>query len=181
MTQDDRTLISRVVVDDDREAFGILVRRYQSALRGWLLRLTGGDKALSDDLAQETFIRAYRGLQRFEGRAAFATWLYRIAYHTFSGDRRRPHARPAEQEPLATATPHGYQADLNVDLTRALLTLSEAERATISLSYFTGLSHREVARVLDCPLGTVKTNILRGKQKLAAKLAAWRLEVQHAS
>src|SRR5436853_6804078 len=85
----DAQLIARVLVQDDRHAFGELVRRHQSAVRATLRRLTGGDRALADDLAQETFLLAYRNLRSFRQEAKFSTWLYRIAYNAFLADARK--------------------------------------------------------------------------------------------
>src|ERR1043166_8284441 len=79
----DAQLIARVLVQDDRHAFGELVRRYQSAVRATLRKLTGGNQALAEDLAQETFLLAYRNLRSFRQEARFSTWLYRIAYNAF--------------------------------------------------------------------------------------------------
>ena len=88
-TISDAQLIARVVVTDDRHAFGELVRRHQSAVRATLRKLTSGNAALADDLAQETFLLAYRNLKSFRQEAKFSTWLYRIAYNVFLGDARK--------------------------------------------------------------------------------------------
>ena len=85
----DGDLIARVLVDDDQHAFGELVRRHQSSVRGLLRQLTRTDVALADDLAQETFLRAYKNIRSFRGEARFSTWLYRIAYNCFREDARR--------------------------------------------------------------------------------------------
>src|SRR5438105_12580428 len=85
----DAQLIARVLVKDDRHAFGELVRRHQSAVRACLRKLTAGNAALADDLAQETFLLAYRNLKSFRQEAKFSTWLYRIAYNVFLGDARK--------------------------------------------------------------------------------------------
>src|SRR5664279_1411049 len=85
----DTALIARVVVSDDRHAFSELVRRHQSAVRATLRKLTSGNLALADDLAQETFLLAYRNLKSFRQEARFSTWLYRIAYNAFLADVRR--------------------------------------------------------------------------------------------
>src|SRR5215470_11191411 len=85
----DAELIARVVVSDDRHAFGELVRRHQSAIRATLRRLAAGNLALADDLAQETFLLAYRNLKSFRQEARFSTWLYRIAYNAFLADARK--------------------------------------------------------------------------------------------
>ena len=85
----DADLIARVLGDDDQHAFGELVRRHQSSVRGLLRQLTRTDIALADDLAQETFLRAYKNIRSFRGEAQFSTWLYRIAYNCFREDARR--------------------------------------------------------------------------------------------
>src|SRR5512140_2451798 len=85
----DAELIARVVVQDDRHAFAELVRRHQSPVRATLRRLTAGDHALADDLAQETFLLAYRNLKSFRQEARFSTWLYRIATNAFLADARK--------------------------------------------------------------------------------------------
>jgi RNA polymerase sigma factor (sigma-70 family) len=177
----DALLIARVVVQDDRHAFGELVRRHQSAVRASLRRLTGGDHALADDLAQETFLLAYRNLRSFRQEAKFSTWLYRIAYNAFLADARKmkelPLSEDADAEDIAPAdidaTPVARGAVLKVDLERAMAVLSQAERAAIVQCYHNDLSHEEAAYVLGCPVGTVKTHVLRAKQKLKARLAAW--------
>src|SRR5689334_9775379 len=91
----DAELIARVVVQDDRHAFSELVRRYQSAVRATLRRLTVGDHGLADDLAQETFLLAYRNLRAFRQEARFSTWLYRIATNAFLAHKRKRSEEPA--------------------------------------------------------------------------------------
>ena len=175
----DTQLIARVLVQDDRHAFGELVRRHQSAVRSALRRLTGGNHALADDLAQETFLLAYRNLRSFRQEAKFSTWLYRIAYNAFLADARKTKELPLPEqheeaaEPHEDAAPLARSAALNVDLERAMTALSDAERAAIVQCYHNDLSHEEAAYVLGCPVGTVKTHILRAKQKLKARLAGW--------
>ncbi|HTS22607.1 MAG TPA: sigma-70 family RNA polymerase sigma factor [Casimicrobiaceae bacterium] len=178
----DAQLIARVLVQDDRHAFGELVRRHQSAVRASLRRLTGGNHALADDLAQETFLLAYRNLRSFRQEAKFSTWLYRIAYNAFLADARKMKEVPlpddastdeAVQLEDADAMPVARGAALKVDLERAMEVLSDAERAAIVQCYHNDLSHEEAAYVLGCPVGTVKTHILRAKQKLKARLAGW--------
>jgi len=178
----DAQLIARVLVHDDRHAFGELVRRYQSAVRASLRRLTGGNHALADDLAQETFLLAYRNLRSFRQEAKFSTWLYRIAYNAFLADARKMKELPlpedfevddAAQSDPDEPTPVARSAALKLDLERAMAVLSDAERAAIVQCYHNDLSHEEAAYVLGCPVGTVKTHILRAKQKLKARLAGW--------
>ena len=183
----DAELIARVVVRDDRHAFSELVRRHQSAVRTTLRRLTAGNHALADDLAQETFLLAFRNLRSFRQEAKFSTWLYRIATNAYLADARKrkeellgdrdadiaddeggdaPDEEPGVPDPARAAT-------LSMDMERAMAVLSDAERAAIVQCYHNDLSHEEAAQVLDCPVGTVKTHILRAKQKLKARLAAW--------
>ena len=171
----DAALIARVLVDEDRHAFGELVRRNQSAVRAALRRLTRGNAALADDLAQETFLLAFRKLRSFRGEARFGTWLYRIAYNVFVSDTRRRHEEQLEGDgeagdPVAAEFP---QNDLRIDLGRAMRVLSEAEQAAIVQCYFNDLTHEEAAYVLGWPLGTVKTHVLKAKQKLKAALSGW--------
>jgi RNA polymerase sigma-70 factor, ECF subfamily len=183
----DAQLIARVLVNDNRHAFGELVRRHQSAVRATLRKLAGGNHALAEDLAQETFLLAYRNLRSFRQEARFSTWLYRIAYNAFLADARKMKELPLPEaddtDDLAStadtdSTPVARRAALSVDLTRAMTVLSDAERAAIVQCYHNDLSHEEAAYVLGCPVGTVKTHILRAKQKLKARLGAWGPEAQ---
>jgi RNA polymerase sigma-70 factor (ECF subfamily) len=169
-------LIARVLVSDDHAAFGELVRRHQSDVRNFLRHLTGGDAALADDLAQETFIRAYRGLARFQGESKFTTWLLGIAQNLWRNDRRRQRSVPLEAAHLEQLEPVPSPVDageLSQDLAAALRQLSPDERTAIHLSYHQGLSHSEIAGVLGWPLGTVKTNLNRAKERLRPLLAPW--------
>jgi RNA polymerase sigma-70 factor (ECF subfamily) len=184
----DAQLIARVVVHDDRNAFSELVRRHQSAVRTTLRRLTAGNHALADDLAQETFMLAYRNIKSFRQEAQFSTWLYRIATNAFLadarkrkeellGDRDRDIATDDDDESVVSLEGTGSDqtrgTSLRIDVDRALAVLSEAERAAIVQCYHNDLSHEEAAIALNCPVGTVKTHILRAKAKLKSKLAAW--------
>jgi RNA polymerase sigma factor (sigma-70 family) len=174
----DSALIARVVVSDDRHAFGELVRRHQSAVRATLRRLAGGNAALADDLAQETFLLAYRNLKSFRQEAKFSTWLYRIAYNAFLADARKIKEQPADDGDLASVEACedvgvARSVSLSIDLERAMAVLSDAERAAIVQCYHNDLTHEEAAEVLGCPIGTVKTHILRAKEKLRTRLGAW--------
>jgi RNA polymerase sigma factor (sigma-70 family) len=171
----DADLVARVLVDADQHVFGELVRRHQSAVRGLLRQLTRTDVALADDLAQQTFLRAYKNIRSFRGEARFSTWLYRIAYNCFREDaRRRKELVGIDEEQLQTQhDPQVANPALRHDLMRALNLLPLNERAAVLLCCQNGLSHDEAARVLDIPLGTVKTNVLRGREKLKRMLADW--------
>jgi RNA polymerase sigma-70 factor (ECF subfamily) len=169
----DADLIARVLSRDDHNAFGELVRRHQSPVRAFLARMTRGDAHLADDLAQETFLKAWQKLQTYRGSAKFSTWLFGIAINEFRSMARQKKELALEdvreqplEEPAAARDSH-----LRMDLTEALKLLSSNERAAVTLCCQNGLSHEEAAQVLDCPLGTVKTNILRGKEKLKRRLA----------
>lgn len=172
----DSELIARALVSDDHAAFGELVHRHQSAVRHFLRHLSGGDAALADDLAQETFLQAWRGLANYRGTASFSTWLLGIAHNHWRNARRKQRTIPVEAEHLATLDPVPSPAplsDLRHDLGRALRTLATEEQTALHLCYQQGLSHSEIAEVLQWPLGTVKTHLNRGKDKLRPLLASW--------
>jgi RNA polymerase sigma factor (sigma-70 family) len=171
----DADLIARALSQEDQHAFGELVRRYQSPVRAFLARMTRGDTHLADDLAQEAFLKAWRKLATFRGDARFSTWLFGIAFNEFRGAARRRKELALEDidapppESIEPAVAHS--SHLHLDLTEALKLLNSSERAAVVLCCQNGLSHDEAAQILDCPLGTVKTNILRGKEKLRRHLS----------
>ena len=181
----DAALIARVVVNDDRYAFAELVRRHQSSVRACLRKLTAGNAALADDLAQETFVLAWCNLKSFRQEARFSTWLYRIATNCWLADaRKRKEALlgdtdgevpedPADDDGGRSASDPSRGTALKIDLERAMRALSDAERAAIVQCYHNDLTHEEAAYVLGMPVGTVKTHVLRAKQKLKVQLAAW--------
>ena len=186
----DSNLIARVLVNGDHNAYSTLVRRYQSDVRALLRRLTKEDHALADDLAQETFIKAYHALKTFRAEAKLSTWLYRIAYNAFIS-HTRSHKSYASLEAMTEEYGDGAeegvmqddgtilaieQRDLSRDLNAAMRHLSEDERAAIHICYQNGYSHSEAATVLGQPVGTVKTHIARGKEKLRQYLSAWQEE-----
>jgi RNA polymerase sigma-70 factor (ECF subfamily) len=171
----DRALMARVLLGDDRNAFEQLLRRHQGMVRAQLRRLLHGDVAAADDLAQETFLLAWRKLDQFRGEARFSTWLYRIAYSCFlqacrKSPRSGEHADASEAEQLPAAE---HSIDLQLDFERAMRRLSAAEQSVLLHCVQMGLSHEEAAYVLALPLGTVKTHATRGKAKLKTWLAAW--------
>ncbi len=175
MPLSDADLVARVLLDDDHHAFAELVRNHQSPIRGLLRQLTRGDAALADDLGQETFVRAYKNIRSFRGEAKFSTWLYRIAYNCFREEaRKRKELVGIDEAQLeAQVDPNTVDPALRQDLMQALQLLPLHERSAIVLCCQNGLSHDEASRVLDIPLGTVKTNVLRGREKLKKMLAAW--------
>lgn len=171
----DQALVARAMHGDDRRAFEQLLRRHQGMVRAQLRRLTRGDEAAADDLAQETFLIAWKRLDQFRGDAKFSTWLYRIAYTCFL-QLYRKNARAVDAKDDADAELMSAPAstvDLQMDIERAMRRLSAAEQAVLLHCVQLGLSHDEAAYVLAMPLGTVKTHATRGKAKLQSLLSAW--------
>ena len=166
----DADLIARVLSREDQHAFGELVRRYQSPVRAFLARMTRGDTHLADDLAQETFVKAWRKLHTYRGGARFSTWLFGIAVNEFRNmARQRKELALDELDDIAlegNQPAADSRSQLHLDLTEALQRLYSGERAVIVLCCQNGLTHEEAAQVLDCPLVTVKTDLARGKDKL---------------
>lgn len=173
----DAALVERAVRDADTRAFELLVRRHQGLVRAQLRRLLGNDATTADDLAQETFVLAWRKLEQFRGDSRFSTWLYRIAYSCFLQFLR---SRGRQPEPVALDPEAGHPADadppdleLHIDLNAALLLLPMNQRAALLYCEQLGLSHQEAAEVLGMPLGTVKTHVMRGKARLRELLQDW--------
>ncbi|HEX4292832.1 MAG TPA: sigma-70 family RNA polymerase sigma factor [Rhizomicrobium sp.] len=166
---EDSTLILRAT-SRDAAAFSQLARQHQSQVRGLLLRLTRGNHARADDLAQETFLEAWRAIASFRGESQFSTWLYRIAYSRFLMSARK--RKPDEQlDDWQGEAPSGEGAALaRIDLERAFAKLSPPESAALTLCFALGLSNTEAAEALDMPLGTLKSHVLRGRDKLKALL-----------
>ncbi len=176
MGPNDIELVTLAKVAQDSAAFTELVRRHQARLRAFLRRLCGSDH-LADDIAQETFIKAHEGLAAFRGGASFRSWLYAIAYREFLQDRRREKAAARLKDALQSdaaniqASSGAIEDGLSMDLRRALLELEESERAALLLCDAAGLSHSEAARVLNTPLGSIKTYIARGRNKMRETLS----------
>jgi RNA polymerase sigma factor (sigma-70 family) len=176
---DDSRLIERVIRHHDHHAFATLVMRHQGAIRAVLRRLSKGDSALADDLAQATFLRVYTTLSSFSGSAQFRTWLFRIACNEYLQYRRL--ARVSREVPLEEDQEQHLRveaetlsaSDMSIDLERALASLNDAEREAIIVCYYADMSHGEAALMLNCPLGTLKSHVQRGRQKLSAYLSAW--------
>jgi RNA polymerase sigma-70 factor (ECF subfamily) len=170
------TVVALAMGGDDA-AFNELVRRRQSALRNLLRRLSR-DPALADDLAQITFLKAWRALPQLRSVAAFGAWLRRLAINSWLEHvRAAPQASlplDAETESLAAATPAvDRAASESVDLDRALARLNPDERLCIVLAHAEGMSHGEISAATGLPLGTVKSHIKRGGERLRALLNAY--------
>ncbi|MCC8072441.1 MAG: RNA polymerase sigma factor [Bacteroidales bacterium] len=172
---DEIALIARCVATDDRRAFGRLVEEHQESLRRFLFNLTMGDEALADDLAQETFIKAYTGLRQFKGISKFRTWLYRIAYNEYYSYIRQ--ARPEEawdesRPPTESAEMPHETADLRHDLNAAMRCLSELERSLILLFYLEDLPIKKVAAITGLNDSTTRVYLLRAKEKMRQHLSS---------
>lgn len=156
----------------ERRAFGELVRRHGSAVRG-LLRRMGAQGAEADDVAQDALLAAFERIAEFRGEGTFAGWVKRIAARQYLRrlQREKRLAAIASEGTEDEARPTGGDADHRIDLDEALKTLSPAERLCVSMCYGAGLSHGEAAEALNLPLGTVKSHVKRGLDKLRARLA----------
>ena len=175
MEIEDQVLINRVLESGDEHAFAELVKRYQSQLRYSLRQLTGWDEALADDLAQETFIKVYKSLNQFKGNAKFFTWVYRIAYNCFAAHYRSHKAELQLGEEDIAEEGHNPEtaADLHRDFSRALKVFEPQQRMALHLNLQRQLSHSEIAEVMEIPLGTVKSYISRGQEKLKQQMMSW--------
>lgn len=171
----DLALVKRVLLHEDRQAFNQLVRRHQSNVRAQLRRLCRDDHAWAEDLAQETFLLAWRKLSQFRSEARFSTWLYRIAHNCFlQAYRQQPIHEMQEETLLDQAAGPPQRAGLQRDLQKALQALPEGERVVMLYHTQMGLSHEETADITGLPLGTVKTHVTRG----SARLRQWLKDYQ---
>lgn len=168
----DIALITQVTVFHNKRAFDKLVRKYQSPVRRFFLNQTGGDAALSDDLAQETFIHAYTHLNSFKNLSNFSTWLYRIAYNVFY-DYFRSLKRTQDLETSNVDAVHQVEQPdkgMRMDLHRALLLLTSEERMCVTMRFMEDMTVAKISEITGMPEGTVKSHVYRGKNKLAAYL-----------
>ncbi len=181
----DLLLVERVQ-SGDREAFGLLVSKYQRKLLRLVMRMVR-DPAEAEDVTQEAFIKAYRALPNFRGDSAFYTWLYRIGVNTAKNwlvahGRRMPtmsevvddESEGVEESVLLRddATPDRVLMSRQIGETvnAAMDALPEDLRTAISLREIEGLSYEEIAQVMDCPIGTVRSRIFRAREAIATRL-----------
>ena len=183
----DALLVERVK-QGDVKAFEMLVVKYQRRIERLVGRMVR-DVDLIPDIAQETFIRAYRALPQFRGDSAFYTWLYRIAVNTAKKQlmelKRDPlvtesaragrdddEPSPMENEPSDSGTPEAILASKQIAaaVNFAVEALSEELRQAITLREIDGLSYEEIAEVMGCPIGTVRSRIFRAREAIATRL-----------
>ena len=164
----DVALVTQVAVFRNKKAFDQLVRKYQSPVRRFFLNQTLGDEQLSDDLAQETFIKAYVNITKFKGMASFSTWLMRIAYNVFYDEvRSRKQTEDVDTSVSAARQTTTASESLKMDIYAALALLKPDERTCITLQLIDGYPVDQIAKVTGIPGNTVKSHLHRGKEKMA--------------
>jgi RNA polymerase sigma-70 factor, ECF subfamily len=181
----DQQLVERAQRGDKR-AFELLVTKYQRKL-GRLLSRMVRDPAEVEDVTQEAFIKAYRALPAFRGDSAFYTWLYRIAINTAKNylvalGRRAPTTTEFNHEDAEnfeeaealrdSSTPEGelHGKQIAATVNRAMDALPDDLRTAITLREIEGLSYEEIASLMNCPIGTVRSRIFRAREAIAAEL-----------
>ncbi|MBI5279379.1 MAG: RNA polymerase sigma factor RpoE [Burkholderiales bacterium] len=186
----DLVLVRRTVAGDQK-AFELLVIKYQRRIERLIGRMVR-DQDLVQDIAQETFIRAYRALGQFRGEAQFYTWLYRIAVNTAKKAlvdlRRDPvisesalkggggddddETSGVENELTSAETPETVLAakEIAATVNSAMEALPEELRQAVTLREIEGLSYEEIAEVMNCPIGTVRSRIFRAREAISAKV-----------
>jgi RNA polymerase sigma-70 factor (ECF subfamily) len=170
-----------LAVSGDASAFDELVRRKQSTVRS-LMRYLSRDTALAEDLGQQVFVEVWKSLPRLESAAAFHGWLRRIAVNVWLQETRKKDIFSSRStEPWDDSwEPEAHEAPLgqDIDLANALSRLSATARLCIVLAYHEGMTHAEIAREIDLPLGTVKSHIFRGEKRLKQMLNDYEDEQQ---
>ena len=169
-------LLSRAVHDRDVAAFAALVRMHQDKVRGFLRRMTKGDAALADDLAQETFLLAWKRIAQFRFEGSFTGWLFGIAYTCALMELRKRKLETLDDTDWIIAPETESAKHAKLDIEKALARLSPPERGVLTLCHTFGFSHEEAAQILNAPLGTVKSHALRGREKMRTILRAWNPE-----
>jgi RNA polymerase sigma-70 factor (ECF subfamily) len=185
----DLMLVERTVAGDQK-AFELLVVKYQRRIERLIGRMVR-DSDLVEDIAQETFIRAYRALAQFRGEAQFYTWLYRIAVNTAKkalvdlkrdplvsenalkgGGDEEDETSAVENELTTAETPETVLAakEIAAAVNSAMEALPEELRQAVTLREIEGLSYEEIAEVMNCPIGTVRSRIFRAREAISAKV-----------
>ena len=181
----DQVLVERVQ-RGDKQAFGLLVAKYQRKLIRLLSRMIR-DPAEVEDVAQEAFIKAYRALPGFRGESAFYTWLYRIGINTAKNYLAGQHRRAPTTTDFASEEAESFEdgdqlrdnntperilmsKEIGSTVDAAMGELPEDLRTAIVLREIEGLSYEEIAQIMDCPIGTVRSRIFRARESIAARL-----------
>lgn len=164
----DISLVTQVAVLHNKKAFDQLVRKYQSPVRRFFLNQTLGDEQLSDDLAQETFIKAYVNITKFRGMSSFSTWLMRIAYNVFYDDvRSRKQTEDIDTSSAVRQSSKSGDSNLKMDIHAALALLKPDERSCITLQLIDGYPVDQISKITGINENTVKSHLKRGKDKMA--------------
>lgn len=164
----DIALVTQVAVLHNKKAFDQLVRKYQSPVRRFFLNQTLGDEQLSDDLAQETFIKAYVNITKFRGMSSFSTWLMRIAYNVFYDDvRSRKQTDDIDTSSAMRQSSNSGDSNLKMDIHAALALLKPDERTCITLQLIDGYPIDQISKITEMNENTVKSHLKRGKDKMA--------------
>ena len=170
----DLTLVAQVVIFGNKRAFDALVKKYQSSVRRYFLNQTLGDEPLSDDLAQETFIKAYTALESYKNHSNFATWLYRIAYNVFYDYiRSRKETCLMDEVIDEVETAHGQElsdSSITADINEAMRLLRPEERTCVTLHLMEDLPIDKIVEITGMPSGTIKSHVARGRSKLVRYL-----------
>lgn len=153
------------MISNDHHAFTQLVNMHQTQIRSYALRLCRSDHALAEDIAQDTFLTAYRKIGNYENRGSFAGWLLKICYHNFLAHCRKHKNLTDIDVPEVEITDN---TDMDILMEKSIAQLSVVERSVLTLHFTLGHTQQEIAQVMNLPLGTVKSHMLRGKTKLTA-------------
>lgn len=160
---------ARISLFGDKQAFNNLVGEHQESVRRLFLHLSLGDSMLSDDLAQDTFIKAWTHIDQFSGRSSFKTWIFSIAFRTWADYYRSRHETDDYEEAYECGR-EGRDVGLQMDMIKALALLKPIERTCITLQVIEGMKTDTIADVTQLNANTVRSHIMRGKQKMAEYL-----------
>lgn len=163
----DEELVGRLARGEE-VALAELLRRYERPLASFLYRHTGGRDV--EDLYQETWMRVLRSANRFDTERRFSTWLYKIALNLARDWHRRPPPEPSEAEPAAQESSELARAEAGVDVAKLLAELSEPQREVLILRFYHDLGEEQVAEILDCPRGTVKSRMHQALARLGERV-----------